>query len=189
MIDAKEQYQIFHTHLKGFEPVLEKYGYSFSKMDHEQKTGLSYESNDYEYLNTAKALKLHLSVSVVTGAQTTATVIGFIMFGPKREFFSLNEYQESRKPVQIKTSIPGGEDVNLGIEHFFRDLHTAVETYLNDQITGRAFENHSDNLMNSYYSHGAVHNMQKQVINEAIAKREIEAKTSFLGRIVKLFKS
>lgn len=182
-MDVEQQYEIFKSNLKIFESTLLSYGYQLEKIWHDTNP-VSYETFYHNYVNSALDLDLSLSFSVGRG-DLVETILGLSMHGPKREFFSLDDYQETRKPEQIKTRFARDENLAENIQKFFEDLQIAFDTYLNDQITGKSFENHKDQLVNSY--HAAAYGMQKEVVEEAKEKIQFKPQYPFLTKLYLFF--
>lgn len=185
-----EEHQVFQNHLREFENVLAKYGYIFVTSNYSFFEPISMESMRYEYINKVTGLSAECSF-VIGDVIKDRVQVNFAMNGQKNQRFTLTDYQEDHPSVpKIETDLFVNKNFSEDVKMFFAGLEKAFEAYLHQQITGVTFENHTDKLMQAYYQQTAVYDMQKQVVEEARAKREAQiTKGSLWSRIGKLFKS
>lgn len=187
-MDYKQQYGIFQESLKNFESVLLKYGFKYVSSRHYNPKDLPIETMGFNYLNHHTGLKMSISFNESSLIPNIFN-ISFSMSNKANEWFSLSMYEENSSAPKIEKRISASEDYEHEVNQYFSNLKRAFETYLNDQIEGRKFINHSDVLMDLYYSHGAVQEMQEQVIEKATADRKFEQENpSLLIRLKKLFR-
>lgn len=167
-----KQHEIFKDHLKNFEAVLNGYGYFFKNSSADKKEGRAFESTWYNYFNEATKIEISFGFAESFINSEYDFSVNFHMLNNDRKSFVLFEY-ERRHPEypKIKSDHFDHDHFEPDAKIFFESLKTAFATHLNDHIEGRSFEDHRDYIMREFYSHGAVRDMQKQVIADAQRSR------------------
>lgn len=185
-----DEYKLFQAQLNKFESVFNKYGFTFLTTDYSFFEPISMEAMRHRFLNRDNDLEVEVSF-VISDVIKNRVQVNFAMENPQRQRFSLVDFQEDNPSVSnIKTDLFVDQNYADDLNKFFSALEKAFETYLHKQISGIAFEDHSAKLMEAYYNSGAVYDMQKQAVDEAIQKREAElAKGTLWNRIKRIFKS
>lgn len=184
-----QELEIFHDRLREFEKILAKYSYGFVNSEHSYNPDIPIESMTFVYGHKDNGLRVDISF-VIGELDLNSVLANFGMSNSNDECFFLDEFHIANPDLPvIETKIKTNKNYSENLAKFFKDLEKAFETYLNDQITGKSFEDHSQQLLQEYYSYSEVYDMQKQIVEEGVQKREAQvAKGSLWDQLVRLFK-
>jgi hypothetical protein len=140
--------QIFLKYLNQFETTLYTFGYIKTKV--EVFPSAIYKDNlSVEYEAVQIQRKININYFVSTNGKITLNLIMY-KIPAQNTFFSLHRFLDNNNlKDRITVEISAGGDVEAFIKTFFEDLKSLFENELNDQITGKTFENHWDALRNS----------------------------------------
>jgi hypothetical protein len=139
----------FLKYLGQFEQTLNQYGYIKNK--EEPVESVLYKENiSTEYINNQIQSRIDLDYTV--WSKDCSASLGMFMYKiPKEQtFFSLSRFLDKHNlNNSIVSKCPAGVDFEPFVKKYFEDLKVLFENELNDQITGKTFENHMDALRKS----------------------------------------
>ena len=169
----------FVTYLEKFESVLGRYGFARSEQKHEKS------QNDKEWLSTAytnteSSLKIYIDHTIF---KDDSFYFGFTMYKipNNKTFFSLIDFLDGHDlNYKITYRLSAGGDFEPFVAKYFEDLEKLFANELNDQITGKTFENHKAALLESWNRHmlnfgkgtSPIYEMQKQEVADFLKKKK-----------------
>lgn len=158
--------KIFLNKLGLVDTFMHRFGYVRTKVEH-INTVLSKVFIIAEYTNNSINRRINIDCNQL---QDSNIIVGMTMYKIPKEktFFSLFDFLDARKlNERIQSQLPDGGDFETFIKQYFEDLQLLFENELNDQITGKSFEDHWDLLNQSFDEHGDVfYEMEKSVVEE-----------------------
>lgn len=160
--------ELFEMQVKQFEHLLAQYGYQF-KVKNYDDSGELFEV--FKYIFTTPSSDTSCEIDLNRYKLNNSYSLNFRML-QGHKYFSISEYclahkEEGRADFVSKIS---RENPEQDINNYLVSLEKAFATYLNDQITGKAFEDHSDAVLRSYYDQA--YGMQKSIVAEEQKKRD-----------------
>ena len=140
--------QVFLNHLSTFEQTLNKFGYFKLAVD---------DTRLANYKENLSATFTHQGVSQEIGIEYILWNDGDVFLSMSmykipsdKTFFTLHRFLESHGlEDKISFKLEAGGNFDTFAKKFFEDLAVLFENELNDQITGKNFENHWEKLMKS----------------------------------------
>lgn len=164
--------KVFTEKLISFEPILNGYGF-YRMRELSMPSKIFKENQGVEYQNRIIGRRIDIDYTI---APTGQILIGFTMYvlDKERTFFSLSNFID-RRGLQNKIAykIESGNDFEIFIKKYFEDLESLFKNELNEQITGKSFENHMDLLNQSWNEHrDVVYEMEKSVVEEYKKKKD-----------------
>ena len=140
--------QIFLKHLTSFEGILNKFGYFKIGTDNtERATSKENLSVTFTQQEINRNFKIHY---VLWKDGIIFLSISMYKIPSEKTFFSLSDFlKDHGLEDQISWKLEAGRDFDTFAKKFFDDLAVLFENELNDQITGKSFENHWEKLMKS----------------------------------------
>ena len=140
--------ECFLKHLSLFENTLNMYGYFKSHIDGKQLTNYK-ENVSVIFINPAINQKIYLDYILWRKGHIVLSVSMFKI--PKdNTFFDLLWFLEKHGlEDKISCKLEAGGDFDDFAKKFFEDLAVLFANELNDQITGKSFENHWEALKKS----------------------------------------
>lgn len=164
--------EIFLKYLGQFEFFLTKLGYD--KLDTKSILTESYEESfEVEYLGVNFNRRLDIGYTVWKDGEINISLFLYNIHS-KGTFFSLSNFIKNHGlQNKIIYKLAFGEDFEVFIKKYFEDLESLFKDELNDQITGKSFENHMDILNKSWNEHrDIIYEMEKSVVEEYKKKRD-----------------
>jgi hypothetical protein len=140
--------QIFLKYLSQFEITLNQLDYSRIEWD-DQPIATYKDTISCKYLSPIIKREIHINYILWDDGETSIGMSMYITHS-KGTFFSLTDFLKNHKlEYKIKSRLSVGCDFEPFVKKYFEDLKVLFENELNDQITGKTFENHMDALRKS----------------------------------------
>ena len=139
---------VFLKNLADFEPVLNRFDY-FRNEYEEPKLATSVDNWSVLFINMRLSRKVYMDFTLT---QDGIVLISFTMYKIPKEktFFSLFDFLKNHNlEDEISHKLEPGGDLDKFCQDYFKSLGNLFENELNDQITGKTFENHWQALMDS----------------------------------------
>lgn len=145
--------QSFKENLFKFEETLNKYGYyclNGNTFDINAKKNDQYTSIEQEYLNRFIKQKISISFIVgVNGAQFISFRMDEVLVD--KSSFDVKRFLRKRNlENRLQNRFEEDQNFESFVEKYFDDLKSLFENELNDQITGKYFENHWQEQMDEF---------------------------------------
>jgi hypothetical protein len=158
--------QYYTKYLNQFESVLGNYGYLRNK--EETVSSKLYNAHlSVEYINNRLQRRASIDYTEWTDSNVLISMTMYKI--PKEDsFFSLFDFLNKHDlRSKIKSEHLVTENFENFIKKYFEDLESLFQNELNDQITGKSFENHRDLLNQSWNEHSDIfYEMEKSVVDE-----------------------
>jgi hypothetical protein len=140
--------QLFLKYLTQFELTLISFGYIKAKVE-VLPSDIYRENLSVKYLNNQIQTRIVIEYSISGTGKVLLSLFMFKLFSDGT-FFSLYDFLDRRNlNDKIKSELAPSEDFEPFVKKYFEDLKSLFENELNDQITGKSFENHIDALRKS----------------------------------------
>lgn len=143
-----EQQRDYEKYLKQFEPVLNKYGYYYKGNEISGDGKIAHFVN-YFYTNLQNNLKITFTFAdcVLSKGDSQSASFNFKIENDKGQIFSFNFYDQI--PYEMKKysdCVDHNENFDHEMKVYFSGVESAFDTYLNDQITGKFLEDHTQKM-------------------------------------------
>lgn len=159
--------QIFLKYLSQFEATLHQFGY-FKVGEEACSTGNYKDGLSVEYVNNQIRKKIY--IGFILWEKTEGISLSMSMFEIPRNntLFSLFDFLDNHNlNDKIASKCPSDGNFELTVKTYFEALETLFKNELNDQITGKTFENHMEVQNESWNLHrDAAYQMELEVINK-----------------------
>jgi hypothetical protein len=164
--------QLFKDNESKFEYLLRDLDY-FKSNDTKTIDAFSKEILSREYINVNLKLKLVINYTLWNNGDILLSLTMYKIPSNKTFFSLFNFINKHNLKHKIVTKLPAGGEVEPFIKKYFEDLELLFKNELNDQITGKIFENHIDALNESWNQHRDVaYDMERKEIDDFIKKKK-----------------
>lgn len=144
--------QIFLYYIDFFEKILSQFNYTKEELvNSTSKTAI--EGLSVKYINFSSHTELIIGYNLSTSG---VIMLNFSMFKIpyQNTIFSLYNFLDRHGlKGKLNFKMPAGGDFEPFVKKYFEDLKSLFENELNDQITGKTFENHMGALNESWNQH------------------------------------
>jgi hypothetical protein len=139
-------------YLNGFESILNQFGYNKTE-EKNNTTKTSKEDLYIDYSNANINLKICLDYTLWDDGGILLSMSMF-KIPSEKTFFSLSDFLKNNNLTgKISLKLSAGGVFEPFVAKYFQDLESLFKNELNDQITGKTFENHMDALNKSWDEH------------------------------------
>jgi hypothetical protein len=141
--------EIFLKALSDFEPVLNRYGYYKNDYEEPRWQVSSQDNWSVLFINLKLHLKMYVDFVVWEDGKVNLSLT-MCRIPREKTFFALSWFLEGHKlNEKINCNLEPGGNVDDFCRTFFKSLEVLFDNELNNQITGKSFENHWQALMDS----------------------------------------
>lgn len=140
--------QLFIKYLVQMELFLNSNGY-FKNSAKTISTDNYKENFDVEYIGNKPNRRLNIAYTIWNDGDIMLSTFMYVAQSDST-YFSLTNFLKNHKlEHRITSKLPSGGAFEPFVKKYFEDLKLLFENELNDQITGKTFENHMDALRKS----------------------------------------